>query len=569
MGNFSAILASLRDWWQSATPVTRAAATGLAIFVVFGLCIAGYMATSPDYTPIYNGVSGKDAAAIESALRDKGIQMRFDNGTVSVPSKDESNAIMYVEANGILSKDSSVEGIEQLDKIAMGTSTDVEQQRILAADEGELARKLMDLDPVSTAAVTISPGSNTDLFTQATPPTASVILGLKSGNQLNDMQVRGIVNLVAHAVSGLTPQNITLTDQTGTPLWKDDGQGGNAIGDGEPLSEGEKYAETKRKQIQTMLDETLGPRKAVVTVNAELDFDQTQTHTINHTPVTGVSGGALPISVREKDESYSGGAAGMAGGGAPAGTGSNLTVPSYSSGGADSKNGGTYKTSDSTTNYADPNLEDTITQKAPGTVRLLTVAALVDTSVPASEAADLKNIIAADISATAGDAARSVTVEQIKFDNSQEKAAEDQMKSLASQEQMEEWTKIGLIALGVCFLLYMLTRTSAGAFGVRRVDEPRLAMVGGGTNIGLLEDIPEATLEPLLQEDRPLRVEDVLAEMPEVMPRRTRRRPSAPSIEEQHDLKMESIQEMIATNSEAVALLLKGWMAEETKFIGG
>ena len=565
MGNFSAIVASLRGWWAGATPVTRAAATGLALFVGIGLWVAGYMATAPDYVPIYHDVSGKDASAMQTALESKGIHMQYDNGTVSVPSKDKGEATMDVEAAGAVSKDSSVDG---LDKIAMGTSTDVEQKRILQSDEHALENKLMDLDPVSTAAVTISPGSNTDLFTQATPPSASVILGLKTGQSLSDMQVRGVVGLVTHAVNGLKSQDITLTDQTGMPLWKDNGQGANAFGDGEPLSESQKYAETVRKRIQGMLDSTIGLRKSIVTVNAELNFDQTQTHSVEHTAPVGASGGGLPISVREKDESMSGNPGAIPG--SAAGSASNLQVSSYASSGAGASGGGTYKSTDSTTNFAEPNVEDTVTQRAPGAVKLLSVAALVDTSVEAGDLSKLKDIIAANISATPGDTARSVTVQQLKFDNSAQKAEADQIKAIASQEQIANWVKYVCIALGFCMLMFMLMRTSGGGVvALRRQDEPRLAMVGGGSNIGLLEDIPEATLEPFMQDERPLRVEDVLAEMPEVVPRRTsRRRPSVPSIEEQHDLKMESIQEMIATNAEAVALLMKGWMAEETKFLG-
>ena len=149
-----------------ATPPTRAAAVGLCLLVVSGWSSPACMAASPDYVPIYHGVSGKDASAIEGVLRDHNITMRFDDkdGTVSVPSKDESNATMYVEAAGMLSKDADIVGIESLDKGGFGQSTEVEQQKILYANEGELARKLMKLDPVSTAAVTISPGNDSSLF---------------------------------------------------------------------------------------------------------------------------------------------------------------------------------------------------------------------------------------------------------------------------------------------------------------------------------------------------------------------------------------------------------------------
>ena len=64
-------------------------------------------------------------------------------------------------------------------------------------------------------------------------------------------------------------------------------------------------------------------------------------------------------------------------------------------------------------------------------------------------------------------------------------------------------------------------------------------------------------------EERPLRIEDVLAEMPEAEPaaRRRRRRQHA---EHRGAAGPEagSIQDMVNNHPESVALLMKGWMAE-------
>ena len=67
-----------------------------------------------------------------------------------------------------------------------------------------------------------------------------------------------------------------------------------------------------------------------------------------------------------------------------------------------------------------------------------------------------------------------------------------------------------------------------------------------------------------MMEERPLTVEDILSEMPEPESR-PRRRPRVQSIEEQQDMKMESIRTMVDAHPESVALLLKGWMAEDMK----
>ena len=552
---------SLRLWWEGATPATRALAVGMVLVIVVGLVVAAQMASSPDYRTIYRGVSGKDASTIETALREKNIPMRYDDqdNTISVPSKDEGEAIMAVEAAGTLSKNSTVEGIESLDKIGMGTSTEVERQRILYADEGELDRKLMSLDPVSSAAVTITPGDSSELAgAETTPAAASVILGLKQGETLDPGQIKGIVFLVAHAVTGLTPANITLVDQTGTSLWKDNGAGGNALGDGQPLDQNAKYGEKVRLKVQSLLDDLLGPHKALVTVDAVLNWDTRTERATVYTPAAGSRTG-MPLSTRSKTETYAGGA-GAPGAGGAAGAASNLGPNTYPAAGAGQA--GKYSTEDTTSNFQN-NTSEIVTNSAPGSIEKESVGALVDTSVAVGDIPKIQSIIAAAISASPGDKTRLVTVQQMTFDTSAQKALAAQAASLASQQLWGNVARAGAVSVIACLLLFMLMRAGRGSR--RAFVEPQLALAGDGANIGLLEGASDNELENILEE-RPLRIEDVLSEMPDVEPRRAgRRRMQAPSIEEQQDLKLESIQDMVNNHPESVALLLKGWMAEESR----
>ncbi len=571
MALFSNLLESLRVWWQTATPATRALATGLALLLVVGLAVAGSLATSPDYQPIYHGVSGKDASAIEAVLREHSIAMRFDDkeGTVSVPSKDESNATMYIEAAGILSKDSDIVGIESLKSLGFGLTSENENRQILAANEGELARKLMRLDPVESAAVSIALPTSSTFVGNDTPPTASVILTLKSGESLSSLQVKGVVNLVAHSVTGLTAQNVTLTDQTGVPLWKDNGAGGNALGDGQPGDENARASETERKKLQGVLDQAFGPGKAIITVNAELNLDQTSLDLTEHIPVSGSKNG-LMVSTKTDEETYSGANGASVGG--VTGAASNLNTPSYSTG-AGGSGGGKYDKTSTVENYL-PNDKHTITQVAPGGVKKMSVAALVDASVPAENIPKIKDVLSTAIGVVPGDSTRFVSVQQIAFDMSAQKAQATQAQSMLSQQLWTNIARAAAVCVVAVVLLFLLTR------GGQRSTGPQLALAGGGANIGLLHSMPEAELAGFSDrggdrladrmaehqlEDRPLTVEDVLAEMPEADSYRPRRKMRAPSIEEQQDLKMESIQTMISAHPESVALLVKGWMAEDTK----
>ena len=565
-----------RGWWQTATPVTRAMATGMVLLMVIGLFVAGSLATSPDYQAIYHGVSGKDAAAMETVLHSHAIDMHYDDKeeTVSVPAKDESNATMYVAAAGILSQDSVADGTETEDvPISPMDSPDVVTQKQNTAKEVAMDRKLMRLDPISSAAVSISAGTATTLFGNDTAPTASVIVTLKPGQTLSALQVKGVINLVAHAVTGLTPDNVTLTDQSGKQIGQDDDTGDPGL----PGGEDAKASEAARKGLQDLLDRTVGLHKAIVTVHAELNLDQTSTDSIQHTPQPGTKTG-LPVSVRTKEEDYSGGAAPSPVGGV-AGSGSNLNVPSYTAG-SGSGSGGKYANTDTTTNY-DNDVTHTLTKVAPGSIKKETVTALVDTSVPAATVALLKDSIATAIGATPGDTTRFVTVQQFAFDTSAQKAEASQMQSLASQQLYSNIARALAVAVVAIVLLVLLTRS-----GRRTASQPQLALAGGGANIGHLEQESGDDIAALLgrsgqtpgqpyspamsqmnmnqMEDRPLTVEDILSEMPEPE-NRPRRRQRVQSIEEQQDMKMESIRSMVDNHPESVALLLKGWMAEDTK----
>ena len=560
----------LQAWWQGATPATRAMATGLVLLMAVGFAVAASLAASPDYQPIYHGVSGKDAAAIENTLREHAIPMHFNDkeGTVSVPAKDESSATMYIEAAGVLSKDATPDGLDPATNISPMDGPDVIQQKTNAAKEYAMDRKLARIEGIQSAAVAYAPGKDAALFGNDTAPSASVVLTLKPGERLNSQQVKGIVNLVAGAVTGLTTANVKLTDQSGILLWKDPSAGGLG-GDDDPTRQNAEFSTNETTRVQSLLDETFGPHKVIVTVTAELNFDQIHKDEVEHPVVAGGAAGTL-VSVRTNEEKYSG--SGPAPVGGVAGAGSNLNVSSYTTGGKDG-GGGKYSKTDTVENH-DPNVSHVVTQVAPGTVKRESAAALVDTSVSADNLPKIKETIATAILAQTGDSSRFVTVQPITFDTSAQKAAATQMQSLASQALMTTIARTLAVAVVACVLLFLLTRTGRRA-------KPETALTGGA-NIGLLDPLPDAEMASILGgggmgqsaggarsieellEERPLTVEDVLAEMPEAESR-PRRRPRAPSIEEQQDVKMESIRSMVDAHPESVSLLLKGWMADDVK----
>ena len=102
---------------------------------------------------------------------------------------------------------------------------------------------------------------------------ASVLLKLKSS--LSPDKVAGIVHIVASAVEGLTPEQVTVVDTTGKVLFKGPNQGDETALLSSSKLEYQRQVEGKIVgRVQSMLEGIVGEGKAIVRVSAEIDFDQ-------------------------------------------------------------------------------------------------------------------------------------------------------------------------------------------------------------------------------------------------------------------------------------------------------
>ena len=76
-------------------------------------------------------------------------------------------------------------------------------------------------------------------------------------------------------MKGLKSENVTITDSTGAILWPSADGRGAAGGTGSKQAAEARYARQLETTINAMLASTLGPGKAQVKVNADLNVDET------------------------------------------------------------------------------------------------------------------------------------------------------------------------------------------------------------------------------------------------------------------------------------------------------
>lgn len=455
-------------------PQKTFALIAVAALVLGAVAIASW-ASRPTMSPLFTGLSGEDASAVVDQLQSAGIEYELTDGgsTVLVPSEAVYEQRIALAADGLPSSEG---GYSLLDDMGM-TSSDFQQQvTYQRALEGELARTVGALDGVSAATVHLAIPEESVFTETAAEPSASVFVQQETGKQLDSGGVQAVVNLVASAVSGMDPLNVSVVDAEGQVLTATPGSGDGAT----------EYEERVSGQVQTMLNRVLGAGNAVVSVNAELSRDQTQRTTETFTPAEDTP----PLSQMRSTEEYQG--TGQATGGVLGPD--NIAVP-------DGGGAGTYTREDETLNNAVNKVTEQTTVN-PGGVTRQSVSVVVDSAaaagVPVEQIEEIV-AVAAGIDAERGD---QVAVAQMAFDTSTAEAAQEALDAQAEADaaaaaaaQRDQLIRWGVIAVVVLALLIALIRRA------RRNREPEELDLGefGVTPLPEVEppDSETSVLEPV------------------------------------------------------------------------
>ncbi|MFO1235203.1 MAG: flagellar basal-body MS-ring/collar protein FliF, partial [Rivihabitans pingtungensis] len=239
----------------------------------------------PTWKVLFSNVSDKDGGQITTALQQMNVPYELSSGgTIAVPAEKVYETRLKLATQG-LPKASGV-GFELMDNQKFGISQFAEQVNYQRSIEGELARTIQALSAVESARVHLAIPKNSVFLREQQKPTASVVLNLNSGRLIDPTQIHGIMNLVASAVPGLPPRNITIVDQEGNMLstmGELNQQNQNGL-DQRQLNYVKEIEQTYIKRIETILEPIFGKGNARAEVTAELDFSQREQTSENYTP---------------------------------------------------------------------------------------------------------------------------------------------------------------------------------------------------------------------------------------------------------------------------------------------
>ncbi|MES9821974.1 MAG: flagellar basal-body MS-ring/collar protein FliF [Candidatus Thiodiazotropha sp.] len=244
---------------------------GFAASVALGVAVVLWT-QKPSYSPLYGNLAHKDAVEMAQALQQAGIKYEIDqsNGIIMVPSSDLQEARMKLAGQGLPQSGSAGFELMQEDT-GFSTSRLVESARYQRAIEGELARTIMTLTSVESARVHLANPKQSVFVRKRKFPSASVVLKLYSGRNLEKGQVDAITHLAASSVPELDVSKVTVVDHKGRLLSsKDDTR---EMGLTTSQFEYTRELESHYKQrIEDILSPMVGRENLRAEVTADVDF---------------------------------------------------------------------------------------------------------------------------------------------------------------------------------------------------------------------------------------------------------------------------------------------------------
>jgi flagellar M-ring protein FliF len=274
MNSLSQLARQLLRIWKQLGLNQKISVLVAATAVLGALAGVVFWSSRVDFAILYGRLDDAEAAKVVSVLDEMKVPHKVgqDGAAIYVPKDKVHTMRMTLASRGIPRGDGGV-GFEIFDKPNFGISDFIQHANYTRAIQGELSRTISQLDEVEAARVMIVVPENRLLTDNSKRPTASVFIRVKGHAALQPSAVNSIRFLVANAVEGLTPNNVTVVDNRMNVLSENsdtDSAGGLTASQ---LSARRSLEQYLSKKAEGMLEAVLGPGQAVVRVSADLNFD--------------------------------------------------------------------------------------------------------------------------------------------------------------------------------------------------------------------------------------------------------------------------------------------------------
>ena len=248
---------------------------GVAMAVALGVGIVLW-SRGPNYALLYAGLDPKDAAAVTQALQASNTPFKLgeDGASISVPADVLADTRLKLASQGLPQGSTAGATLPQSDS-PFGMSDLAENTRYQEMLETDLGNTIAGLQFVRAARVHLAVPKPSAFIRDNHPASASVLLTLYPGRQLDSSQVAAIVHLVAASVPDLDPSQVSVIDQQGALLTNTDPDSPDAMGDTR-LRLATRMENLYAQRIEDLLTPLVGSGRVRAQVDVDLDFSQTE-----------------------------------------------------------------------------------------------------------------------------------------------------------------------------------------------------------------------------------------------------------------------------------------------------
>ena len=378
---------------------------GVALALLATLGTLALQDGTPEMGFLYTDLEPAAAQSITEKLKAQDIpfEITADGTSVMAPRDRLAELRMSLAGEQLGGKI----GYEVLDEEEpFGVSASRARLNETRAIEGELVRSIESLETVTKARVHIVMPERAVFTAEARKATAAVTV--KTIGRLSGESVQAIRHLVASAVPDLSPESVSVVDQSGALLARAGEPGATS---GADLDERQTAIEARlRSQIETMLEPIVGFGKVRAEVAVLIDRDQRREEAQVFDPDTQVIARQITVESGEQNDETAASADGAT-------VAAQLPEGEAQAGAA----GGDSRRSASNENSEDTTYENskthTVTVHAPGKINRLTVAVMVDGGEGGLPPAQLQRLTRLVENAVGFDSERgdSVVVEAMPF----------------------------------------------------------------------------------------------------------------------------------------------------------
>lgn len=276
------------ELWKRLKPRQRVAVV-VALAATLGL--AGsliYYGSQPNYAVLFADLKPTDAQAIVEKLKSANVPYTLSGGgtTINVPQERVTELRLQMAGAGVLS--GGHVGFDIFDRTNFGATDFAQQVNYQRAIEGELARTLEGMDEVESARVHVTRPRESLFADKAERAKASIVLRVRQGRELSRERTEAVTSLVASAVEGLDPADVSLMDARGrllsAPSRGGDGSGAFA----NHLEARRKFESEMAERVVTLLEPVTGAGRVRADVAADMDFSQIEQTEEKYNPQSSV-----------------------------------------------------------------------------------------------------------------------------------------------------------------------------------------------------------------------------------------------------------------------------------------